>query len=65
VYLEQKAILAGDPVAFADLGTVLCELDDPAHLAGGRTKPHPSCDRKAEGGWVDVKPDAADRPDLF
>ena len=65
VHLEQETILARDPVAFAHLGAVLRELDDTTHLAGRRSEPHPSRDRKTKCGWVNVEPHAADRPDLF
>lgn len=65
VHLEQEAILAGDPMAFAHLGAVLSKLDDATHLAGGRTQPHPSRDRKTKGRRVDVESDAADRAELL
>jgi hypothetical protein len=65
VDLQQKAIFAGDPMAFTHLGTIPRELDDPTHLAGRWTEPYPSRNRETKGGWIDIEPDAADCPNLL
>jgi len=53
VRLDQVAVLAGDPVAFDDLGHAAHELGDLVDLAGRRPDADDGAQRVAEGRGVD------------
>ena len=55
VHLHQEAVLAGDPVALADLGRAGGQVGDPWQLTGARADPHPGGDREADRRGVDVE----------
>ena len=65
VHLEQEAVLAGDPVALADLRGTGGQLGDPGQLARAGPDPDPGGQRQAERGRVDVEAVAADHAGLL
>jgi hypothetical protein len=60
VDLDEEAVLAGDPVALADLIHPTGQLGDPGQLARGGPDPDERGDRQAERGRVDLQAVAGD-----
>ncbi len=64
-HLHQEAVFTGDPVALDDLGSALCEFDDPPKLAGSRTNANERSHRITERPGIDVEPVPGDDPRLL
>jgi hypothetical protein len=65
VDLEQKAVLARDAVALADLSGAFSQLGDLGYLAGAGLQSHPRRDRQAEGSGIEIETVAPNDPGGF
>jgi hypothetical protein len=65
VDLDEEAVLAGDPVALADLVNPAGQLGDPGQLARRGPDPDERGDRQAERGRIDLQAVAGDHAGPF